>query len=57
MQLVGQRIYQIIWRQFIQNYKGGRGGKFLEKLCCCVGGGGGGGVKQDKLVLSTELIM
>ena len=29
------------------------GGKFLKKLWCCVGGE----VKQDNLVLSTELIM
>ena len=57
MQLVGQRIYQIIWRQFIQNYKGGRGVSFLKNCAAASVGGGEGGVKQDKLVLSTELIM
>ena len=30
-----------------------KGAKFLKKLWCCVGGG----VKQENLVLLTELIM
>ena len=55
MQLVGQRIYQIIWRQFIQKCKGEEGVSFLKN--CAAASVGGGEVKQDKLILSTELIM